>query len=61
MLYIVFMVVYKVDISVNISFFISTIADPADCFVLYLASCKSFAIRTFSPIKNLTIELLASA
>jgi len=52
------MVASKVDILATIAFFISVMADLVDYFVLYLASYKSFSIRSFSPIKNLTIELM---
>ena len=49
------------DIPITISFFIFVIVDPMGCYILCLASCKSFSIGSFSTIKNLIVELVASA
>ena len=51
-LYTVYMVTSKVNISTTISFFIFVMVNPANFFVLCLASSKSFAILSFSTIKN---------
>lgn len=55
------MIVSRDDAPSSIAFFNSALVDVVACSSPYLAACNSLGMRSFSAIKNITLELVASA